>query len=93
LLAVNALANVPLNPDPLIPLAALAQVTPVPLESWENVKPVTDGDIVAVGTAGHVTDPIPVYDTVVWDMAFRTNSNEALSVMKLVNFIFLKRSI
>jgi hypothetical protein len=60
LLFVIALASVVLNPEPLIPLAALPQATPLPLEIWEKVNPATAGDIVAMGEAGQVTLLIPV---------------------------------
>ena len=66
MLALNpAFAEAVLKPDPFIPLAAEAQVTPLPLEIDEIVTVAGNAGTpvqVEVGVAGQVTDPIP--DTV-----------------------------
>jgi hypothetical protein len=59
LLLVIDEANVVLKPLPFIPVVAEAHVTPAPLDSCEKDKPGIEGEIVAVGIAGQVMDPIP----------------------------------
>ena len=65
LLPLKAAARVTLNPEPEMPVAADEQVTPLPRDIWEKVRPVTVGAMVAVGAAGQVMEPMPVYDTAV----------------------------
>jgi len=54
LLAAMFVAKLPLNPEPEMLPPAAEHVTPLPLDICENVKPPTDGDIVATGVEGQV---------------------------------------
>ena len=52
LLADTFVAEVPLNPEPEILPAAVAQVTPVPRENCEKINPLGGVEIVATGVEG-----------------------------------------
>jgi hypothetical protein len=89
---VIAVANGTLNPEPEMPVVAEAQVTPLPLESCVNVSPVTAGATVATGTAGQVTDVIPVYETVAVApkvIALINNVQKTIALNVVINF-FIK---
>ena len=58
-------ARFPLKPVPEILPPAVAQVTPLPREICENVNPETDGEMVAMGSAGQLLVVIAVKLTAV----------------------------
>jgi len=90
LLAVyEAAALAVLNPLPLNALLALPQVTPAPLDQFENVTPVGGVVHVAVGVAGHVTLAPPPTVTTVWLIA----NSKRLQLIIIKSNAFLKNSI
>jgi hypothetical protein len=86
-----------LKPLPLKPFAAVPQVTPAPLDQFENVTPVGGVVQVAVGTpAGQVTEAPPPTVTTVCPNAIPVsknigNSNKTRIVFNLkCNIFFIK---